>query len=61
MTLLAWAFIFFVVALVSAVFGFTGIAVAAATIAQILFYVFALLFVVFLLMALFGHKPSPHH
>jgi uncharacterized membrane protein YtjA (UPF0391 family) len=35
--LLKWAFIFFVVALVAAAFGFTGIAAGAASIAKILF------------------------
>jgi uncharacterized membrane protein YtjA (UPF0391 family) len=44
--MLRWALIFFVVALVAAVFGFLGIAVAAAGIAKILFFIFLVLFLV---------------
>ena len=47
--LLKWAFIFFVVALVAAAFGFTGIAAGAASIAMILFYLFLGIFVVLLI------------
>jgi uncharacterized membrane protein YtjA (UPF0391 family) len=47
--MLRWALIFFVVALLAAVLGFTGIALAAAGIAKILFYVFVILFAVSLL------------
>lgn len=50
--LLKWALIFFIVAIVAAVFGFTGIAVAAANIAKILFYVFLVGFFVLLFLAL---------
>ena len=50
-TMLKWAIIFFVVALVAAVFGFTGIAGAAAGIAEILFFIFVVLFVISLIMA----------
>ena len=46
MGLLRWAIIFFVVALIAALFGFTGISSAASGIAQILFYVFLVLFLV---------------
>jgi uncharacterized membrane protein YtjA (UPF0391 family) len=38
--MLRWAVIFLVIALVAALFGFTGIAVAAAGIAKILFFLF---------------------
>ena len=44
--MLYWAVVFFVVALVAAVFGFGGIALAAAGIAKILFFLFLVLFVV---------------
>jgi uncharacterized membrane protein YtjA (UPF0391 family) len=47
--MLRWALIFFVVALVAAVLGLSGIAVAAAGMARILFYVFLILFVASLL------------
>ena len=42
--MLYWALVFFVVAIVAAVFGFGGIASASAGIAQILFFVFLVLF-----------------
>lgn len=44
-----WALIFLLVALLAAVLGFTGIALAAAGIAKILFYVFVILFAMSLL------------
>ncbi len=47
--MLRWAVIFFVVALLAAVLGFTGIALAAAGIAKILFYVLVILFALTLL------------
>jgi uncharacterized membrane protein YtjA (UPF0391 family) len=47
--MLRWALAFFVVALVAAVLGFGGIAVAAAGIAKLLFFVFLVLFLVALL------------
>jgi uncharacterized membrane protein YtjA (UPF0391 family) len=50
-TILRWALGFFIVALVAALFGFAGIAVAAAGIAKILFYLFLILF----LVTLVGH------
>ena len=49
--MLRWALGFFIVALIAAVLGFTGIAVAAAGIAKILFYVFLVLF----FFSLLGH------
>ncbi|MEM1149162.1 MAG: DUF1328 domain-containing protein [Pseudomonadota bacterium] len=48
--MLGWALTFLVVALVAALFGFGGIASASAGIAQILFFVFLVLFVVTLIM-----------
>jgi uncharacterized membrane protein YtjA (UPF0391 family) len=42
--MLRWALGFFIVALIAAVLGFTGIAVAAGGIAKILFFVFLVLF-----------------
>jgi uncharacterized membrane protein YtjA (UPF0391 family) len=44
--MLRWALAFFVVAVLAAVLGFTGIAIAAAGIAKILFYLFLILFLV---------------
>jgi len=50
--MLYWALVFFIVALVAAVFGFGGIAVASAGIAKILFFLFVVLFVISLIMGL---------
>jgi uncharacterized membrane protein YtjA (UPF0391 family) len=47
--MLYWAVVFFVVALIAAIFGFTGIAVAAAGIAKLLFFIFLVLFVIALI------------
>ncbi len=49
--MLSWALGFFIIALVAALLGFTGVAVAAAGIAKILFYLFLILF----LITLMGH------
>ena len=49
--MLRWALGFFVVALLAAVLGFSGIAVASAGIAKILFFIFLVLF----LVSLVGH------
>jgi len=48
--MLYWALLFFVVAIIAAVLGFGGIAVAASDIAQVLFFVFLVFFVVALFM-----------
>ncbi len=56
--MLRLAIMFFVIALVAAIFGFGGIATAATDIAQLLFFVFLALFVVFAITnALSGRKP----
>jgi uncharacterized membrane protein YtjA (UPF0391 family) len=47
--MLYWALVFFVVSIVAAVFGFTGIAVVTAEIAKILFFIFIVLFIIFLI------------
>jgi len=47
--MLRWAIAFFIVAIVAAIFGFGGIAVAAAGMAKILFFIFLVLFLVALL------------
>lgn len=49
--MLRWALGFFILALVAALFGFAGIAVAAAGIAKVLFFIFMVLF----LFSLIGH------
>jgi len=50
--MLRWAAIFFVIALIAAVFGFGGIAAGAAEIAKILFFIFLVIFVIALIMGL---------
>ncbi|MFZ0581354.1 MAG: DUF1328 family protein [Candidatus Acidiferrales bacterium] len=50
--MLQWALAFFIIALIAAVLGFGGIAVAAAGIAKILFFVFLVLFLVALVSGL---------
>lgn len=54
--MIKWAIIFLVVALIAALFGFTGIAVAAAGIAKFLFGLFLLLCLVFFILAVVGAK-----
>mgnify|MGYP001034112507 CR=1 FL=1 len=54
--MLYWALVFFIVALVAALFGFGGIAGGAMTIAQILFFVFLVLFILSLIVGLI-RKP----
>jgi uncharacterized membrane protein YtjA (UPF0391 family) len=56
--MLYWAAIFLVVALIAALFGFGGIAGAAVNIAQVLFFIFIVLFIVALVLNLFrGRRP----
>lgn len=50
--MLRYAAIFFVIAIVAAVFGFGGIAAGATEIAKILFFVFLLIFAITLVMGL---------
>jgi uncharacterized membrane protein YtjA (UPF0391 family) len=57
--MLGWAAVFFIIALIAAVFGFGGIASASAGIAQVLFYIFLVVFVVTLLFGLLrGRKVA---
>ncbi|HEV2973234.1 MAG TPA: DUF1328 domain-containing protein [Pirellulales bacterium] len=55
--MLYWAAVFFVVAIIAAVFGFGGIAVGAAEIAKVLFFVFLVLFVISLVFG--GLRRGP--
>jgi uncharacterized membrane protein YtjA (UPF0391 family) len=48
--MLRWALVFLVLALVAALFGFTGLAADAAWIAKILFFVFLIVFVISLIL-----------
>jgi uncharacterized membrane protein YtjA (UPF0391 family) len=50
--MLKWALIFLLLAVVSAIFGFGGLAVAFAQIARLLFYLFLIILVVVLILGL---------
>ncbi|HLT74139.1 MAG TPA: DUF1328 domain-containing protein [Ohtaekwangia sp.] len=47
--MLRWSVIFFIIAIVAAIFGFGGVAEGAAEIAKILFFIFLALFVITIL------------
>lgn len=55
--MLYWAAAFFIIALIAALFGFSGVAVASVGIAKIIFFVFLVLFLISLVLALFNRKP----
>ena len=57
--MLGWAATFFIITLIAGVLGFTGIAVATAQIAQLLFFLFLVLFVVSLLVGLSRGRAPP--
>lgn len=57
--MLDWVVVFFVLALIAGVLGFTGIEIISLDIARILFYIFLVLFVISLLMRLLGGKNPP--
>jgi uncharacterized membrane protein YtjA (UPF0391 family) len=48
--MLRWSVIFFIIALVAAIFGFTGIAQDAAAVAKVLFFIFLVLFLIALIV-----------
>jgi uncharacterized membrane protein YtjA (UPF0391 family) len=50
--MLKWAFIFLVIALVAALFGFTGIASAAAGIGKFLFFLFLVVCLIFFIIGI---------
>jgi uncharacterized membrane protein YtjA (UPF0391 family) len=52
-TMLRYAVVFFIIALIAAIFGFTGIAAGAAEIAKILFFIFLVIFLATLLIGVF--------
>jgi uncharacterized membrane protein YtjA (UPF0391 family) len=51
-TMLQAAAVFFVIAIIAAIFGFGGIAAGATEIAKILFFIFLIVFIVSLIMGL---------
>jgi len=52
--MLKWAVIFFIISMIAAVFGFTGIAAGAAGIAKVLFFLFLVLCAIFLGLTVFA-------
>lgn len=56
--MLRWSAVFLVIALIAALFGFTGIAAGAASIAKILFFIFLGLFVLALIGGAFLVKKK---
>jgi uncharacterized membrane protein YtjA (UPF0391 family) len=56
--MLGWAIVFVIVAIVAAIFGFGGIAVASAGIAKILFFIFLVLFIISLIFGWRGRGVS---
>ena len=48
--MLSYAWIFLVIAIIAAMFGFGGIAAASAGIAKVLFYIFLAIFIISLLL-----------
>jgi uncharacterized membrane protein YtjA (UPF0391 family) len=55
--MLNWALTFLVIAIIAALFGFGGIAATATGIAQTLFYIFLVLFLVSLIVAMARGRP----
>ena len=49
--MLGWALAFLVIAILAAVFGFTGVAFASASVAKFLFSIFLVIFLVTLIMS----------
>jgi uncharacterized membrane protein YtjA (UPF0391 family) len=51
--MLKWALIFFVISLIAGVFGFTGIAAGAQSIAKVLFFIALAIFLIVLIFGVF--------
>ena len=58
MTILKWAVIMLLISLVAAVFGFTDLAAASAEVARLLFYIFAVIFLVLLVLGLTIYRKA---
>lgn len=56
--MLKWAFIFLLLGLVAGALGFTGVAGASIGIAKVLFFIFAFIFVVMLVLGLTVYKKA---
>ena len=58
MSILRWALIMLLVSLVAAVFGFTDLAAASADVSRVLFYIFAVIFLVLLVFGLAAFRRA---
>ena len=59
MSILRWALIFLIVAIVAAIFGFGNIAAAATDIARVLFFIFIVVFLLLMIGWLIRGKGPP--
>src|SRR5258707_1277502 len=59
MSMLKWAVIMLLVSLVAALFGFTDLAAASADVARVLFYIFAVIFLVLLVLGMTILRRQP--
>jgi Protein of unknown function (DUF1328). len=57
--MLYWTIVFLIIAFVAGLFGFGAIATAAAGMAQILFFIFLVIFFVTLIIGLLRRRRSP--
>jgi len=58
--MLYWAIVFFIISVFAGLLGFGGIAVATAQIAQVLFFLFIVLFVLALVSVLLTRRGPPY-
>jgi uncharacterized membrane protein YtjA (UPF0391 family) len=58
MSILRWALIMFIVSLVAALFGFSDLAAGSADVARVLFYIFAVIFLVLLVLGLVAFRRA---
>jgi uncharacterized membrane protein YtjA (UPF0391 family) len=56
--MLKWSLAFFLVAIVAAIFGFTGIAAGAASIAKVIFFIFIALWLIVLVLGITIFKKN---
>jgi uncharacterized membrane protein YtjA (UPF0391 family) len=57
--MLYWAAVFFIIAIIAGFLGFGGVAVAASGIAQTLFFIFLVIFLIALVMGLSRRRAPP--
>jgi uncharacterized membrane protein YtjA (UPF0391 family) len=59
MALLRWALFFFVISIIAALFGFSGIAAGSADIARVLFFIFLAIVIVLVILGLMTYRSIP--